>query len=42
MYDEIYMCVKLVYCLTLRITIFEKFLLDDILIVDFVNKTSRD
>ena len=42
MYDKIYMCVVLVYCLTLRITIFEKFLLDDLLIVNFVNKTSRD
>jgi len=36
------MCVKLVYCLSLHITIFEKFLLDDLLIVDFVNKISRD
>jgi len=35
------MCVVLVYCLTLRMTIFEKFLLDDILLT-FVNKTSRD
>jgi len=30
----------LVYCLTFRMTIFEKFLLDNI--VYFVNKTSRD
>ena len=31
-YDKINVCVELVYCLTLRMTIFEKILLDDILL----------
>ena len=32
MYDKIYMCVVLVYFLTLRISIFEKIMLDDKLV----------
>jgi len=31
-YDNIYMCVVLVYFLTLRMSIFEKFMLDDKLV----------
>ena len=37
-----FMCVILVYFLTLHMSIFEKFLLDDIPLTLFVNKTSHD